>query len=439
MFLQLITYNSFDRLVGALCNTLMHSLWQGILLTAIAGLIIICTRKTSSALRYNLLISAMMLFAIGVSVTFTWQYSRSNPTLAIKTTSEIRINNAAQPVQAVLVFTGVQELSRQPFTVSVNNFLSEHHNNIVFVWFLIVCGRCLQLAFGLYGIYRLRRVSVSIVNGHWQHRMQILAVQLHLNKAVKLLDSGLAKVPMVIGYLKPVILVPVGLLNALTAEEVEAILIHELAHIKRRDYLVNMLQSLMEIVFFFNPAVLWVSKLIKTERENCCDDLAVARNNNKINYIRALVSCEEYQASVPAYAMGLSGGKNTLLNRVKRIVSNRNYSLNLFEKTVLAVCLVLLGLGVSAFTAREHIQKALKSAGEVIHLDIKAQHKLKAAANDTTHKNQAQVDNTNESLNPVLQLPHDTVIKTGNPALDELIHTSDSLKGNVTISPAIIL
>ncbi len=218
----------------------------------------------------------------------------------------------------------------------LNNFLSEHHDNIAIIWFLIVCARCLQLAFGLYGIYRLRRVRISIVKGDWQKRLQLLADRLRLSKAVTLLESGLAKVPMVIGHLKPVVLVPVGLLNALSADEVEAILIHELAHIRRRDYLVNMLQSGMEIVFFFNPAVLWVSKLIKTERENCCDDLAVAQNNNRINYIRALVSCEEYQASVPAYAMGFPGDKNTLLNRVKRIVNNRNYSLNLFEKTVLA-------------------------------------------------------------------------------------------------------
>ncbi len=79
MLLQLINNNAFDRLAGALCNTLMHSLWQGILLTAVAGLIIMCTRKTSSALRYNLLISALMLFAIAVSATFLWQYDRSRP------------------------------------------------------------------------------------------------------------------------------------------------------------------------------------------------------------------------------------------------------------------------------------------------------------------------------------------------------------------------
>jgi len=422
MLLQLINNNAFDRLAGALCNTLIHSLWQGILLTAIAGVIIICTRKTSSALRYNLLISAMLLFAAGVSATFVWQYDRS-PVNAIDMPPVTKINNV-QPAHA---FLDARELSQPRLTITVNNFLSEHHNSIVFIWFLIVFARSLQLAFGLYGTYRLRRVSVWAAKDNWQQRLQLLADGLRIRNAVTLLESGLAKVPMVIGHLKPVILVPLGLLTALSAEEVEAILIHELAHIKRRDYLVNMLQSLMEIAFFFNPAVIWVSNLIKTERENCCDDLALAQNHNKINYIRALVSCEEYQASVPAYAMGFPGSKNSLLNRVKRMVNNRNYSLNLFEKTVLAVCLVVLGLGVSAFTAREHIQKALKSVVTAIHHDIKAENKVKVkfVVSDTTHKKQTTT--LNDAIESLHQLQRDTIETTRTAELDALVHAADRL------------
>jgi len=232
---------------------------------------------------------------------------------------------------------------------------------------------------------------------------------------------------MVIGNLKPVILVPIGLLTALSAEEVEAILIHELAHIKRRDYLVNVLQSLMEIVFFFNPAVLWVSKLIKTERENCCDDLALAQNNNKVNYIRALVSCEEYQSSVPAYAMAFPGGRSTLLDRVKRLASNRNHSLNMFEKTMLAVCLVVLGLGVSAFTAREHIEKALKSVAAVIHQEPAAL-KGMTAKNDTTKKKRGTpVNDANVLLNQLQLLHPDTLKLNRSNTLNLVNHNLDSL------------
>ena len=436
MTLHLINNDTADRLVGALCNTLVHSLWQGVLLAAAAGIIVICTRKAASALRYNLLMGAMLLFAIATTGTFAWQYAKSERHIAAALQGR-HFNGYAAPVhvEPIRVFLNGQQQSLRGFPERLNSYLADHHNTIVFIWFLIVCARSLQLAFGLYGTYRLKRSNVLAAGLHWQQLMQQLAMALGIRQTITLLESGLAKVPMVIGHLKPVILVPVGLLTSLSAGEVEAILIHELAHIKRRDYLVNMLQSLMEIVFFFNPAVLWVSKLIKTERENCCDDLALAQNHNKLNYIRALVSCEEYRASVPAYAMGLTGSKGTLLDRVKRMASNRNHSLNTFEKTMLAVCLVMLGLGVSAFSARENIKKALKIAAAVIHHDkLQVKLKVKKAETDTIkNKKREQGDHLNEVLDQLQQLHPDTLKTTGSRELDALIGNVDSLKG--TSSP----
>src|SRR6202000_1232488 len=104
----------------------------------------------------------------------------------------------------------------------------------------------------------LRKVKTFAPDKFWKERTMQLACLTGVKQAIDILESGLAKVPMVIGHLKPIILIPVGMLAAVSPDEIEAIIIHELAHIKRRDYLVNMLQSLMEIVFFFNPAVLWI-------------------------------------------------------------------------------------------------------------------------------------------------------------------------------------
>jgi bla regulator protein BlaR1 len=347
-----LTVNSLitDQFISALCNTLVHSLWQGILLAAVTGLIIIFTRKASAAMRYNLLITALVLFAIGVGVTFSTQF-KSAPanTAASQLAPFIPLNPAVTDIHLATVKEegGIKEV----LTAYINN----HHNTIVLIWFLIICAKSIQLAVGLWGVKRLKHTQTTL-NSFWTERIQQLADNLAIKQSIQLFESALAKVPMVIGNLKPVILMPIGLLTALSTEEVEAILVHELAHIKRRDYLVNLLQSLMEIVFFFNPAVLWVSQLIKTERENCCDDLALAQSSSKVNYIRALVSCEEYQAAVPAYAMAFPGDKSSLFDRVKRIAGNRNHSLNLFEKTVLAVCLVVSGVFLSAFTEKERIE-----------------------------------------------------------------------------------
>ena len=439
---QLINSNITDGLLSALCNTLLHSLWQGIILAALAGIIIISTRKASSALRYNLLVSVLLLFATGVAGTFVWQYERvAMPGAASSPmpythiyTPHVNVPHVNEPnvdMPPVRVFINGRQQTLPGFGERWGSFLTDHHDTIVFIWFLIVCARSLQLAFGLYGTYRIRRVNVFAVNSQWTESLQKLADSLNIKQAVRLLESGIAKVPMVIGHLKPVILVPVGLFTALSAAEVEAILIHELAHIKRRDYLVNMLQSLVEIVLFFNPAVLWVSALIKTERENCCDDLALAQNNDKLSYIRALVSCEEYQATVPPYAMGLSGTRNTLLHRVRRMANNRNYSLNLFEKTVLAVGLVVLGLGVSAFTAREDIKKALKTVVATIHKDkVQVKANIKVANSDTTKKKSATpLNETNDLLNKIQLLHPDTFKTTGNLVLDRLNLNMDSLRG----------
>jgi bla regulator protein BlaR1 len=347
-----------DRFISVLCNTLLHSLWQGLILAAVTGLIVLFTRKSSAAMRYNLLISALALFAIGVGLTFAMQIQESQP---LVTSTIVGDNLAGTGAIDINITTPAR------FTENVFDYLNQHHNTIITIWFLIICVKSIQLVVGLLGVRRLKHTKVNQINLDWYNRLQQLADSLEIKKRIALLESGLAKAPMVIGAFKPVILIPIGLLTALSTEEVEAILVHELAHIKRRDYLVNLLQSLMEIVFFFNPAVLWISQLIKAERENCCDDMALSQSSNKVNYIRALVSCEEYQASVPAYAMAFAGDKNNLVSRVKRIVNNRNHTLNLFEKTVLAVCLVVSGLCMSAFAKKAQVKYIADTVNQVIN------------------------------------------------------------------------
>jgi len=404
-----------DHIIKALCNTLMHSLWQGIILAVVTGVIIIFTKRSSAAFRYNSLVGALTLFALGVTVTFIGQlqkpaaksasyYSTGSPAGTIQTSAADATSTLQAPATAAAPIA--QRPGAGMITEKVIGFFNTHYTTIVLIWFLIICAKSVQMAVGLHSVSHLKRTNVSRVGKDWETRLLQLAEQLNIQQAIRLMESGIAKVPMVVGHLKPVILIPIGLINSLTATEVEAILIHELAHIRRRDYLVNLLQSLMEIVFFFNPAVLWISQLIRTERENCCDDLTIAQSRNKESYIRAMVSCEEYQAAGAAgaagagYAMAFPGAKNTLLSRVTRIVHNRNYSLSLFESTILALCLVVMGLGISAFTARENFKrenvnrekisrenpkKVLQRVAPVIHPNATAAHieKPKTVKNDS--------------------------------------------------------
>src|SRR6202012_1099414 len=132
--------------------------------------------------------------------------------------------------------------------------------------------------------YRLVRPGPS----EWQETLDRLQAHIRVSRAVFLLGCPLVQAPAVVGWLRPVVLVPVGALAGLPPEQVEALLLHELAHIRRHDYLVNILQSVAESLLFYHPAVWWVASQIRTARENCCDDAAVAACGDALTYVNAL-------------------------------------------------------------------------------------------------------------------------------------------------------
>ncbi len=210
--------------------------------------------------------------------------------------------------------------------------------------------------------------------------MRELSQKLGISTEIAILQSSLAKTPMVVGHFKPLILIPLGLLNNLSTTQVEAILAHELAHVKRRDYLINMIQSFIEIVFFFNPAVWWLSNLIKEERENCCDDLALRCTNDKQEYIKALISCQEYNLTQPTHAMAITGRKNQLLGRVRRMVSNHRTTLNKMEKAILSI--TLISAVILSIACTNAGKKDIKQEVKKLKLE------KKEIAQDTTKKKQ---------------------------------------------------
>jgi beta-lactamase regulating signal transducer with metallopeptidase domain len=147
---------------------------------------------------------------------------------------------------------------------------------------------------------------------YWADILNKLALQSRFNTGIELLESALVRSPLTIGHLKPVILFPIGLINRLSESEVEAILAHELAHILRRDYIFNILQSVVEVVFYFHPAVWWLSAQVRQERESACDDRAIALVGNKMNYAKALVTIQEMAFFPLSPALASTSWKNGL-------------------------------------------------------------------------------------------------------------------------------
>lgn len=329
-----------EQVVRALCWTFIHSLWQGLLAALVAGVIIAGTRKSTALLRYNLLTLVLFLFVAGAVVTFAVQWGPSTEAATVSgTVSE----------STGVVFTNttasLSNASEQTPWQHFKTYFDQQAPLIVLFWTLCFLYHFVKLLAGVHYIHRLRTTGLQEATPEWKQRLLELRQQLRIRQGLQLFESHLVKVPAVVGLFKPIILVPAGLLAQLPPAYVETILLHELAHIRRKDFGVNLLQSVVEMIFFFNPALLWISSLIRQEREACCDDIVLAHTGDKKNYLEALVSFQENVPCPSAYVMALRHQKSFLLNRVRRMLTQENKRLTIMEKVLLFTAL----FGASAF------------------------------------------------------------------------------------------
>lgn len=325
-----------ERSLQAFCWMLIHSLWQGLLLAIITGIVMLLTNKAKAETRYALTTGLFFTFLIVCCATYIYEWNNGLAT-ADYLTVKAGFGNIA-----LLQHYGIDE-----WPAALAQYCSSHATYIVLGWFAIFTFRCWQMSRAFSYIQRVRTSNHQPAGTYWQNRISTLAQQLHIKRTVTMLESGITKVPVVIGHLKPVIYMPLGLLANLPSDQVEAVLLHELAHIRRNDYLVNLLQNIAASIFFFNPGLLWISSLAKQEREHCCDDVALAHTGNRKQFIQALISFKEHVIYGNSQAVAFPGKKSHLLQRVARIVYNRNNTLSGGEKIFLLgsllVCLALLG------------------------------------------------------------------------------------------------
>lgn len=342
--------------VDALGATFAHSLWQALIALILCHVGLSMAKKSSPAIRYNVLISISLLLAVSVAITFLLQLSSGSSSKGVLVNYvpfQDILNSPSNTAMPVVV-------QSQKFLVITKEFFSRYIDVLVALWFIVFCFKWLRLTLGINYIKRIARFESSAADWEWLDKLNQLKQKLGVTKPVQLLKSYMINMPMVTGYFKPVIIVPASLFTNMSPDLVESILLHELAHIKRRDYLVNVLQSIAESVFFFNPFILKISSLIKDERENCCDAIAVEIVQNKVSYVEALVAFGEY-SNRTGTAVAFAGRKNYLLQRVKRILYNQNKKPGVMEKSILA-CGVILFLGLAVFSTVNGTAKVLNSS-----------------------------------------------------------------------------
>jgi bla regulator protein blaR1 len=339
--------------VSALGWTLLHALWQGTLLALLGLLGFFLTRHRPASLRYGL---GMGLLAaqLPASLATFWYYLSHTATAAGATGGWA--SAATRPVGEVL-----GQPQPLPLTAQLGLWVQGHLPELVTAW-LVGAGLLLLRVLGswLYVQY-LRRGARPVADPLWQQRLGTLARRLQLPHAPRLCESTLLQSPLVIGALRPVVLLPVGLLTGFSVAQVEAILAHELAHIRRHDYLVNLLQSLVEVVFFFHPALWWLSGRIRAEREHCCDDLAVAAGGDARALAHALVRVAEWQSGT-RLAVAFASPRPLLLQRVRRVLGLAPRPEGTLPLLPLLLVVAGLLLGVSVYAVEQKQAKKAETA-----------------------------------------------------------------------------
>jgi beta-lactamase regulating signal transducer with metallopeptidase domain len=357
-------------LIRALGWTLVHSLWQGGAVALFVGIVMLFLKKHSANLRY-LVYSIGMVVILGLAmITFIHFYSGEHHQQVI--ISDLNNNMTKQEVQEFSQ-AGSGTVSR--FMVVTRAWIDKSkvwfESNtplLVILWLTGMMFFLLRYLGGIIYTQRLKHYKTYEVLFSWEERLDALKEKIGLKKEIRLLESALVKVPVVIGFFRPVILIPLGIIGGVPPAQLEAILLHELAHIFRRDYLVNVIQSLVEVIFFYHPAVWWISKNIRIEREHVCDDIALIYFSDPLIYIKALTNMQELESKAPALAAAITGKRRHLLNRIRRMADDKRFKTGIYDGFITTS---ILFMGILALTASAAISFEMRG-GKILLPDFSA-------------------------------------------------------------------
>jgi beta-lactamase regulating signal transducer with metallopeptidase domain len=269
--------------VEQLGSTLLHFLWEGL---AIAAVYAAGRRWTEQSFGPNAryIVACVALAMMAAAPVVTWIVLSPPAAKSVAASFAAPLSDSAPSAfrsAPVLLPDGAARGGGAPLLLWV-----------VAIWLAGATAFWIRMLGGWILAERLRSSLVRRASGEWQQALDRLKTRLRVSRPVQLLVSSLVQAPVVVGWLRPAVLVPVGALAGLPADQVEALLLHELAHIRRHDYLVNLLQGVVEAILFYHPAVWWISGHIRVERELCCDDMAVAESGDVLTYARALAGLE---------------------------------------------------------------------------------------------------------------------------------------------------
>lgn len=321
--------------VTTLALTLLHFIWQGTLVATAAALTLRVMAKANPAARYNAAVLALAVLAVLPLVT-AWRLrtgasggpsqepSHSSAKSGVDT-SNAAVSVPEPPRERTSTTTrlGAGSDNEGPLqSARWQSWSAATAPYVVRAWLCGVLVLSIRLLGGWLGTRRLVHAGIKEPSEFIMERFTAAVDKLALSRPVRLFESALVHTPAAIGFLRPVVLWPISLQSGLTVAQIDLLLMHELAHLKRHDYLVNLLQSVVETALFYHPAVWWLSARVRDERELCCDDIALGTSSadgKERVYAEALMALSEARVATPALVPAATGGG--LLRRIHRLIA----------------------------------------------------------------------------------------------------------------------
>jgi beta-lactamase regulating signal transducer with metallopeptidase domain len=393
----------------ALGWALLHFLWQGMALAALAAAAMAFCRRTSA--RYLVGITTLGLMLIAPVATFLF-YSQQHSVIA-DTANSSPLPAVAWPIAKhtpTHVSSAATSLDAIPWLVQS--------------WLLGVAFFSLRTAGGFFLLERARRRQSSVVSAHVLQICYTLQDRLGLGRAIQYCECKWLQAPAVIGWFRPIVFLPASALTGLSEDQLQAVIAHELAHIRRFDAFVNVFQVCVETLLFYHPAVWWLNRRIRAEREHCCDETAVSVCGNAVEYARALTLMEEWR-SAPRLVMAANRGP--LTERIVRVLGLKTLSIGIrsIGLTGSLLCLTAALAAGNALLGMAHPR--LARAGSILQATPKPETPQQPSAKPATTakpspaQSQSPVANTNPAPSSSSYIDAMKAAGLANPTIDELV------------------
>ncbi|NML60007.1 M56 family metallopeptidase [Massilia sp. RP-1-19] len=286
--------------------TLVHFLWQGLLLGCATAVLLTLMRNTRPEHRYTVACTALFLCLAWPAIEFYLRMQDASAAVAL-----------AEPAGGWATAPGKR-------AEDITSYLQGNLAWIVALW--AVCAGVLAVRIGLGLLWVKRAAHQYSGNVHWQGRVDRMAAQFGITRKVRLRVVENLASPITAGWWRPLVLVPASLISGMPAHLLEALLAHEMAHVRRFDYLVNLGQNVVETLLFYHPAVWWISGRVREEREQIADDIAASQLGEPRRLALALSELERFQFSSHHLAQAANGGD--LMTRIKRLIRPDTQALN---------------------------------------------------------------------------------------------------------------